>query len=50
MITSANRAGRGILWNERDQHKVLLPIISVMGKKTTSAMALMGWSVWRHWI
>ena len=48
MITSANRAGRGILWNKRDQHKGPITILSGRGKKTTSAMALMDWSVWRH--
>ena len=27
-----------------------ISIISGRGKKTTSAMALMDWSVWRHWL
>ena len=49
MITSADRAGREILWNKRDQHKAPITILSGRGKKTTSAMALMDWSVWRHW-
>ena len=30
--------------------KTLYTILSGRGKKTTSAMALMDWSVWRHWI
>ena len=50
MITSANRAGRGILWNKMDQHKGPITILSGRGKKTTIAMALMDWSLWRHCI
>ena len=48
MITSANRAGQGISWNKRDQQKGPITIFSGRGKKTTSAVALMDWSVWRH--
>ena len=47
-ITSANGAGQRILGNKINQHKVLYTIFSGRGKKTTSAMALMDWSVWRH--
>ena len=37
-----------ISWNKRDQQKGPITIFSGRGKKTTSAMALMDWSVWRH--
>ena len=47
-ITSANGAGRRVLWNKMNQHKGPLYYIFGAGQKTTSAVALMDWSVWRH--
>jgi len=47
-ITSANGAGQRILWNKMYQHKDPIYYTFGAGQKTTSAMALMDWSVWRH--
>ena len=44
------QGGARNFWNKRDQHKAPITILSGRGKKTTSAMALMDWSVWRHCI